>query len=141
MNAERRAILKEIRERADHPNELVNDRVDSISLEIENNPPTSHHYLTLGAVAYGLIAAGIVLIAAGVFGVGAISTPNGSNPVADEQLRLVVGAALVIGIVFGLMLISYGQLMKLLLDLQENADRQSFILHGIYFLLRDRKDQ
>ena len=131
---EEEAILNQIKDYRPAPSQLT-DRISSLKRMMEYSPPGFHNYFSLMIIMGATLGIGVLLMIGGGVGIGsALAKPYPSNPteITNRTLIIVASAG---GIVIGFMLIAYGQYLKLLMDLQENADRQSIALHGIFNVL------
>ena len=141
-------------------------RIDQLDRLISATPPTVQQYPSLNVIALLLMMFGWLLMLGGLFGFGSIyfsplsegisypmATPTPlsdgrpgprisslSQPLsaaARTTTEIISGGLLVIGF----LMVAGSELMKLFIDLQENADRQSIVLHGIYHLLLKEQER
>lgn len=126
-------------------------RVNVLRQMMEENPPSYQSYPTLAFFSLLIMIFGAFLIFCGLVGFGIVmmlvSEVNGIAAFVADMTLLVLMIVSIAAIVSGLQMVSVAEQTKLFIDLQENADRQSIALHGIFHLLmlsnerRDQKDQ
>lgn len=118
---------------------------------IEADPPRLHGYGAIDILATFSTIAGVTVMLIGLIGLamaaaGPMPTMESGQPGLVPELRgwmdaISLASAAVPLCFTGFGLILSGQWMRLWMDLQQNADRQSFALHGIFqLLLAQRKD-
>lgn len=137
--SEDEATLNEIKNYKPAPLQL-NNRIDVLLKMLERKPPTYKAYPALGFSAAVVIGAGYFSLAAGLIGflvalflpIDLTSGLIGMEAILIKSLSA-FGSCLVF--ISGISLVANGETLRLFMDLQENADRQSIALHGIFHLL------
>ena len=149
MDRDRQRLLNELRSYTPPPAESprLDGRIDVFRQLLEIMPPKVHNYAALSALSMFCLTIGVLLLGLALFGsMAVLMVPIEPGPHAtflSDQLTIRTETLVLLGMsaIIGFWLIIDSQVIQLFLDLQANADRQSFALHGIFhLLLAERED-
>ena len=152
--SETNALLDEMRNFKTSPQVVkIDQRINTLLRMLEQNPPTHQAYPALAVISFVLMILGVFAMLGGLVGfISVVTSPtqevyyqslpsdggpgpaNRTAPPMPDNTRLFVMTASVSAFVIGFFMVAMAELLKLFIDLQENADRQSIALHSLFHL-------
>ena len=152
--SEKNVLLDEIQKFKSTPEVIkIDQRVNTLRRMLEENPPSYQSYPALVLISALLMIFGALSMVGGLVGFGIVITSptqeayyqslpsdGGPGPASkttapmSDNTRLFVMTVSASATVIGFLMVVMAQLLKLFIDLQENADRQSIALHGLFHL-------